>query len=120
MRLLFDQNLSFWPCERMADLFPDSRTVREIGLDRAEDRAICRRASGVAMSVFTAVYRPFQELRSLDCTRPVGATSRNSSNHRLTCAVGRVRRPLCGYGKMGPKDAIESPASSQAGWFPVH
>lgn len=40
MKLLFDQNLSFKLCARLADLFPDSNQVRLAGLDAADDRAI--------------------------------------------------------------------------------
>jgi predicted nuclease of predicted toxin-antitoxin system len=40
MKLLFDQNLSFKLCARLADLFPDSNQVRLLGLDRATDRAV--------------------------------------------------------------------------------
>jgi hypothetical protein len=37
MKLLFDQNLSFKLCQRLADLFPDSDQVRRLGLDQADD-----------------------------------------------------------------------------------
>ena len=40
MKLLFDQNLSFKLCGRLADLFPGSEQVRRAGLDKAHDRAI--------------------------------------------------------------------------------
>jgi len=40
MKLLFDQNLSFKLCRRLADLFPDSNQARLVGLDRADDPAI--------------------------------------------------------------------------------
>ena len=40
MKLLFDQNLSFKLCERLADLFPDSSQVRLAGLETADDRAV--------------------------------------------------------------------------------
>ncbi len=38
MRLLFDQNLSFKLCSRLADLFPDSSQVRLLGLSEDDDR----------------------------------------------------------------------------------
>ena len=38
MKLLFDQNLSFKLCTLLSDLFPDSKPVRELGLDRSDDR----------------------------------------------------------------------------------
>ena len=40
MKLLFDQNLSFKLCERLADLFPGSQQVRLAGLDTADDRTV--------------------------------------------------------------------------------
>jgi len=40
MKLLFDQNLSFKLCNRLADLFPDSNQVRRAELEKADDRAI--------------------------------------------------------------------------------
>jgi predicted nuclease of predicted toxin-antitoxin system len=44
MKLLFDQNLSFKLCRRLADLFPDSTQTRLIGLDRADDPAVWEHA----------------------------------------------------------------------------
>ena len=40
MKLLFDQNLSFKLCQRLADLFPGSTQVRLLGLAEADDRAL--------------------------------------------------------------------------------
>jgi predicted nuclease of predicted toxin-antitoxin system len=40
MKLLFDQNLSFKLCTLLSDLFPDSKPVRELGLDRSDDRIV--------------------------------------------------------------------------------
>jgi predicted nuclease of predicted toxin-antitoxin system len=40
MKLLFDQNLSFKLCHRLADAFPDSSQVGLRGLARADDRAV--------------------------------------------------------------------------------
>jgi predicted nuclease of predicted toxin-antitoxin system len=37
MKLLFDENLSFKLCKRLADLFPDSDQVRLVGLTEASD-----------------------------------------------------------------------------------
>lgn len=44
MKLLFDQNLSFKLCQRLADLFPDSDQVRRLDLDQADDQHIWRHA----------------------------------------------------------------------------
>jgi len=40
MKLLFDQNLSFKLCERLAKLFPGSNQVRLVGLAETADRTI--------------------------------------------------------------------------------
>ena len=40
MKLLFDQNLSHKLVRRLADLFPDSVHVREVGLKTADDTLI--------------------------------------------------------------------------------
>jgi predicted nuclease of predicted toxin-antitoxin system len=44
MKLLFDQNLSFKLCTLLADLFPGSKSVRELGLDKSDDLVIWQRA----------------------------------------------------------------------------
>jgi predicted nuclease of predicted toxin-antitoxin system len=38
MKLLFDQNLSFKLCTHLSELFPDSKAVRELGLECSDDR----------------------------------------------------------------------------------
>ena len=45
MKLLFDQNLSFKLCRSLADSFPLSTQVGQLGLDRADDRAVWAAAS---------------------------------------------------------------------------
>ncbi len=40
MKLLFDQNLSYKLCDRLADLFPGSAQARKLKLDTADDRTI--------------------------------------------------------------------------------
>ena len=40
MKLLFDQNLSFKLCRRLADIFPDSNQVRLLGMGEADDLRI--------------------------------------------------------------------------------
>ena len=53
MKLLFDQNLSFKLCDRLADLFPDSSQVRLLGLDTADDLLIFRRAREHGFTIVT-------------------------------------------------------------------
>ena len=40
MKLLFDQNLSFKLCGRLADIFPGSNQVRLLGMEQADDLRI--------------------------------------------------------------------------------
>lgn len=40
MKLLIDQNVSPWLCRGLADLFPDSVHVRDVGLREADDEVI--------------------------------------------------------------------------------
>ena len=40
MKLLFDQNLSPFLASRLADIFPESAHVLDVGLDRADDAAV--------------------------------------------------------------------------------
>jgi predicted nuclease of predicted toxin-antitoxin system len=40
VKLLFDQNLSHKLVNRLADMFPDSAHVREVGLKEADDHAV--------------------------------------------------------------------------------
>ena len=44
MKLLFDQNLSFYLCALLSDLFPGSEHVRHLGLERADDFTLWRYA----------------------------------------------------------------------------
>lgn len=40
MKFLFDQNLSFKLCRRLADIFPESEQIRLLGMAEADDRSI--------------------------------------------------------------------------------
>jgi predicted nuclease of predicted toxin-antitoxin system len=57
MKLLFDQNLSFKLCERLADLFPDSSQVRLAGLETADDRAVWEFAKSNDLAIFLSGFR---------------------------------------------------------------
>jgi len=45
VRFLLDQNLSHLLVSRLADLFPRSQHVRLVGLERANDPAVCNYAA---------------------------------------------------------------------------
>jgi len=53
MKLLFDQNLSFKLCQRLADLFPGSNQGRLVGLDRADDTVIWEFAKANGLTLVT-------------------------------------------------------------------
>ncbi len=46
MKLLFDQNLSHKLCQQLADLFPGSAHVKQIGLHRSGDFEVWLKAQG--------------------------------------------------------------------------
>ena len=48
MRLLFDENLSFRLVHELADIYPDSAHVRDLGLRGAKDSSIWARAANDA------------------------------------------------------------------------
>ena len=78
MRLLFDQNLSFKLCARLADLFPGSTQARLLGLDRADDRTLWDHAAANDLA-FVTQDADFAEMavsatgRRLPSRRPCGA-----------------------------------------------
>mgnify|MGYP005860935645 CR=1 FL=1 len=53
MKLLFDQNLSPWLCHNLADWFPDSVHVREVGLRDADDAVIWDYAAKHSYAIIT-------------------------------------------------------------------
>ncbi len=53
MKLLFDQNLSVKLCLLLADLFPDSRQVRLLGMDQAGDQDIWQYARANGFTIVT-------------------------------------------------------------------
>ncbi|HZL26683.1 MAG TPA: DUF5615 family PIN-like protein [Acidobacteriaceae bacterium] len=53
MRLLFDENLSPWLVQNLADLYPGSSHVRDVGLKREPDRDIWEYAKATGLAVVT-------------------------------------------------------------------
>lgn len=53
MKLLFDQNLSPWLCRALAERFPGSILVREIGLRDASDAVIWNYAAQHGLAIVT-------------------------------------------------------------------
>jgi predicted nuclease of predicted toxin-antitoxin system len=64
MRLLFDQQLSPRLVERLADLFPNSSHVWNLGMDQADDRDIWDLALGEGFTLVTKD-RDFADLSPL-------------------------------------------------------
>lgn len=53
MKLLFDQNLSFKLCERLAGLYPASTQARVIGMDRVPDEQLWQYARENGFTIVT-------------------------------------------------------------------
>jgi predicted nuclease of predicted toxin-antitoxin system len=49
MRLLLDQNLSPRLAARPADVYPHSAHVSALGLEQADDRAVCSEETGILL-----------------------------------------------------------------------
>ena len=61
MKLLFDQNISFRLVKRIADVFPEAKQVRSLGLENSDDREIWSFAkiNGYAIVTFDADFYDF-------------------------------------------------------------
>ncbi len=91
MKLLFDQNLSFKLCARLADLFPASSQVRPLGLAEADDRVIWAHAKkhgfvlvsqDADFADFAAVYGPPPKVIWLRCgNQPTGTIEKLLRDH---------------------------------------
>jgi predicted nuclease of predicted toxin-antitoxin system len=64
MKLLFDQNLSFKLCRQLADLFPGSAQVGQLGLAQANDHTIWQ-CAGVNGFVLVSLDADFAEMAGL-------------------------------------------------------
>lgn len=53
MRLLFDQNLSYKLCHKLADLYPESTQTGVFGLACADDRAVWEAARNNGFALVT-------------------------------------------------------------------
>ncbi|HEX5085273.1 MAG TPA: DUF5615 family PIN-like protein [Blastocatellia bacterium] len=51
MKLLFDQNLSSKLVKSLADLFPDSLHVKDLGMQQTDDRLIWERAKQDGLTI---------------------------------------------------------------------
>ena len=106
MRLLFDQNLSFKLCARLADLFPGSTQARLLGLDRADDRTLWDHAAANDLAFVTqdadfaemaALYGPPPKVIWLRVgNRPTAAIEETlRRNHALICDFAREEEAAC-------------------------
>ncbi|HEY6833200.1 MAG TPA: DUF5615 family PIN-like protein [Pseudolabrys sp.] len=90
MRLLFDQNLSFKLCDRLAELFPKSDHVRLLGFDKADDRTLWRYA-GVNGHTLVSLDADFAEMAALLGPPPKVIWLR-SGNQSTAVVEGILRR----------------------------
>jgi predicted nuclease of predicted toxin-antitoxin system len=89
MKLLFDQNLSFKLCERLADLFPGSSQARLTGLGRANDRVLWDNA-GANGFVLVTLDADFADMATLLGPPPKVIWLRRSN--QPTAAIERMLR----------------------------
>ncbi len=88
MRLLFDHNLPPRLAQGLADLFPESRHVYTLGLERASDREICDFAREHGFAVVTKD-ADFEDLALVLGIRPQVVWIR-----RGNCSAGEVENLL--------------------------
>src|SRR3989442_611123 len=95
MRLLFDQNLSFKLCSRLAGLFPDSSQVRLLGLSEADDRVVWEHAKANGFTWFRRI-RISPTLRHWSARHPkssgyaLGTSQRTPLNVRFVTTPTRL------------------------------
>lgn len=53
MKILFDQNISFRIVKRIADIFPEARQVRELGIENSTDKEIWEYAKREQYTILT-------------------------------------------------------------------
>lgn len=97
MKLLFDQNLSFKLCRRLAEIFPDSNQIRLLGMAEAEDRTIWdyAKANGfvlvsqdVDFADMATLYGPPPKVIWLRCgNQPTDAIERRLRDHAEAIAA---------------------------------
>jgi predicted nuclease of predicted toxin-antitoxin system len=97
MKLLFDQNLSFKLCHRLADLFPESKQIRLLGMAEAQDRAIWEYAKANAFVLVSqdvdfadmaALYGPPPKVIWLRCgNQPNEAVEQRLRRHAQSIAA---------------------------------
>jgi predicted nuclease of predicted toxin-antitoxin system len=91
MKLLFDQNLSFKLCRRLADIFPNSHQIRLLGMEEAADRAIWEYSKAndfilvshdVDFADMATLYGPPPKVIWLRCgNQPTSAIEQRLRNH---------------------------------------
>ena len=88
MRLLFDQNLSQYLADRLADLFPDSLHVSSLGLSSASDLEVWETARDQGLALITKD-ADFNELQILQGFPPYVIWIR-----RGNCTTGEIEALL--------------------------
>ena len=97
MKLLFDQNLSFKLCRKLADVFPDSNQIRLLGMEEADDRLVWEYAKAndfiivsqdVDFADMATLYGPPPKVIWLRCgNQPTTAIEKRLRDHAEAIAV---------------------------------
>jgi predicted nuclease of predicted toxin-antitoxin system len=108
MRLLFDQNLSHKLVARLADIFPGSVHVREIGLQSATDSEIANYALAEGLTIVSkdADFLALRFVLSGEQVRMVWVRLGNGSTHQVEAAL-RGRRTAIEALADDPSQVIE-------------
>ena len=89
MKLLFDQNLSFKLCRQIADLFPGSSQVQQLGLSEADDGTVWQYAKANGFTL-VSLDTDFAEMATL--TDPPPKVIWLRSGNQSTAAVEKLLR----------------------------
>jgi predicted nuclease of predicted toxin-antitoxin system len=106
VKLLFDNNLSPYLVERLADLYPDCVHVSHVGLERALDAAVWSYARKNALTVVTKD-ADFGEMSVLRDSPPkvIWLRSRNCSTRQIETILRALYEPLVAFHN-DPKETL--------------
>lgn len=91
MRLLLDQNLSPRLVPALADLFPDSTHVREVGLRAADDHAVWQDAAQHGFAIVWELSSRAAAEGDLDSTRELRSREWSPDGFPVRGAIDRAR-----------------------------
>ena len=98
MKLLFDQNISFRAAKDLLTIYPESRQIRELGLENASDRKIWNFAkeNNYTIATFDA---DFYDLVTLNGhpLKVIWLRHRNTSTQNLVISLERHQYIIKGF-----------------------